>query len=224
MSILVFVSIFILFLSFLLWISAFYFDEFHITSAAHSIRSKEICRIFGVLRILRIEIESRELKRLSNITNKNDDVDDLSDFDWKMWNLHWIYSIEVYTASKMRFHKQPGNGYKLLNLSYVWAEIYYPNAIWNAHVAPLPVFNSFPRKIHCYSSIYVLTCFSNKSLLADKQVTKYFVKLKNELSTSNVRCSRDDLCNINDITRNPRFCKREGTKIERKYSMKFQWI
>lgn len=70
----------------------------------------------------------------------------------------------------------------------------------------LPVFNLLLTcKSRCDSSIYVLTCFSNKSLLADKQVTKYFVKLKNELSTSNVRCSRDDLCNINDITRNPRF-------------------
>lgn len=59
----------------------------------------------------------------------------------------------------------------------------------------------------------LLTCFSNKSLLADKQVTKYFVKLKNELSTSNVKCSRDDLCNINDITRNPRFCWNEQKKI-----------
>lgn len=57
---------------------------------------------------------------------------------------------------------------------------------------------------------YLLTCFSNKSLLADRHVTKYFVKLKNELSTSSVKCSRDDLCNMNDITRNPRFWKKKG--------------
>lgn len=56
---------------------------------------------------------------------------------------------------------------------------------------------------------HLLTCFSNKSLLADRQVTRYFVKLKNELSTSSVKCSRDDLCNMNDITRNPRFCKKK---------------
>lgn len=51
-----------------------------------------------------------------------------------------------------------------------------------------------------------LTCLSNKSLLADKQVTKYFVKLRNEPKTSRVKCSRDDRCNINDITKKPRFC------------------
>lgn len=58
------------------------------------------------------------------------------------------------------------------------------------------------------------TCFSSRSLFADKQVTKYLVRLRNELSTSNVRWSRDERCNINDITKNPRFCKKKKTKMK----------
>lgn len=82
------------------------------------------------------------------------------------------------------------------------------------------VSNAFPIRIPSFSIkiplpflVFLLTCFSNKSLFADRQVTRYFVKLKNELSTSSVKWSRDDLCNINDITRNPRFY---GTKEREK--------
>lgn len=70
-------------------------------------------------------------------------------------------------------------------------------------------FNRFPILVQLKFLLdqqHSLTCFNNRSLLADRQVTRYFVKLKNELSTSSVKCSRDDLCNMNDITRNPRFC------------------
>lgn len=44
--------------------------------------------------------------------------------------------------------------------------------------------------------------------MADKHVTRYLVRLRNELSTSSVKCSRDDRWSIKDITRNPRFCKK----------------
>lgn len=49
------------------------------------------------------------------------------------------------------------------------------------------------------------TCFNSKSLFADKHVTKYLVKLKKDPKTSKVKCSRDERCNMNDITRKPRF-------------------
>lgn len=50
------------------------------------------------------------------------------------------------------------------------------------------------------------TCFSSKSLLADKHVTRYLVRFRNDPSTSSVRCSREERCSMNDITRKPRFC------------------
>lgn len=78
-------------------------------------------------------------------------------------------------------------------------------------------FNGFPTLVQLKFLLdqqHSLTCFNNKSLLADRQVTRYFVKLKNELSTSSVKCSRDDLCNMNDITRNPRFWNKHPNKTE----------
>lgn len=55
-------------------------------------------------------------------------------------------------------------------------------------------------------ALQLLTCLRIISLPADKHVTRYLVRLRNELSTSSVKCSRDDRWSINDITRNPRFC------------------
>lgn len=52
----------------------------------------------------------------------------------------------------------------------------------------------------------IRTCLSKRSLLADRHVTRYFVRLRNEDSTSGVRWSRDERCSINEITRKPRFC------------------
>lgn len=60
--------------------------------------------------------------------------------------------------------------------------------------------------LHMIGEIAKLTCFSNKSLFADRHVTKYLVKFRNEPKTSKVKCSRDERCNINEMTRNPRFC------------------
>lgn len=51
----------------------------------------------------------------------------------------------------------------------------------------------------------VRTCLSKRSLLAERHVTRYFVRLRNDVSTSGVRWSRDDRCSMNEITRKPRF-------------------
>lgn len=51
----------------------------------------------------------------------------------------------------------------------------------------------------------LLTCFRSRSLLADKHVTRYLVRFRNEPNTSSVRWSRDERCNMNEMTRKPRF-------------------
>lgn len=50
-----------------------------------------------------------------------------------------------------------------------------------------------------------LTCFSSRSLLADRHVTRYLVRFRNEPNTSSVRWSRDERCSMNEMTRKPRF-------------------
>jgi hypothetical protein len=50
------------------------------------------------------------------------------------------------------------------------------------------------------------SCLRSSSLLALRHVTRYLVRLRNEPSTSKVRCSLDDLCSMKLITKNPRFC------------------
>ena len=66
-----------------------------------------------------------------------------------------------------------------------------------------------PRRRREYSAHryrpYLLTCFRSRSLLADRHVTRYLVRFRNEPSTSNVKWSRDERCSMNEITRKPRF-------------------
>jgi len=73
-------------------------------------------------------------------------------------------------------------------------------------VSLIIIYISLINKKQQSSDTQIHTCLSKRSLFADKHVTRYFVKLKNDPSTSGVKWSRDDLCNMNEITRNPRFC------------------
>lgn len=41
--------------------------------------------------------------------------------------------------------------------------------------------------------------------MAERHVTRYLVRLRNEPNTSSVRWSREERCSMNEMTRNPRF-------------------
>lgn len=58
-----------------------------------------------------------------------------------------------------------------------------------------------------------LTCFRRRSLLAERHVTKYFVRLKNDPKTSSVKWSRDERCSIKEMTKKPRFWKKVEIEI-----------
>lgn len=55
------------------------------------------------------------------------------------------------------------------------------------------------------------TCLSKRSELADRQVTRYLVRLRNDPSTSSERWSREERWSMKDITRKPRFCRGKRT-------------
>ena len=70
-------------------------------------------------------------------------------------------------------------------------------------------FTSFFNQLLLYNipglnKMWSKSCLSSKSVLLEGHVTKYFVSFKKVCSSSNVRCSRDDLLNKCEITKKPR--------------------
>ena len=84
-------------------------------------------------------------------------------------------------------------------------------------------FTSFFNQLLLYNipglnKMWSKSCLSSKSVLLEGHVTKYFVSFKKVCSSSNVRCSRDDLLNKCEITKKPRPIKERLIIIKNIYT------
>lgn len=135
---------------------------------------------------------------------------------------HLLYRLKFKQITEFFFAQQNASLFIDWNLmGFPGHRIYWKSRIQRNYVAPNPILAFVECRVSDSWNAFSLTCFNSRSLFADKHVTKYLVRLKNEPSTSKVRWSREERCNINDITKNPRFC--EWNRAQHIH-ISFNWI
>lgn len=138
---------------------------------------------------------------------------------------HLLYRLKFKQITEFFFAQQ--NASLFIDWNLMDFSGHRSRRIQRNYVVPNPILTFVECRVFVSWNAFSLTCFNSRSLFADKHVTKYLVRLKNEPSTSKVRWSREERCNINDITKNPRFCEWNRAQntyfIQLSHSIESEW-